>query len=77
MQEGESLLDGDSGPAEGSRLEEESSLGGRSCPGGGSWPREGSLLGEGSSAPGPFLSSKGISLFSSASVSNICEIKRK
>lgn len=76
LQEGESLLDSDSGPAESSWPEEESFLGGRSCPGGGSWTGEGSLLGGGSSAPSLFPSSKGISLFSSASALNICEIKR-
>lgn len=71
LQEGESLLDSDSGPAESSWPEEESFLGGRSCPGGGSWTGEGSLLGGGSSAPSLFPSSKGISLFSSASALNI------
>lgn len=80
LQEGESLLDRDSWPGEGSWPEKESLLsllGERSCPGGGSWPGEGSLLCGGSSAPGPFLSSKGISFFSSASDSNIWKTKRK
>lgn len=77
LKEAESLLDRDSGPGEGSWPAGESLLGGRSCPGGGPWPGQGSLLGWGSSAPGPFPSSKGISLFSSASDSNIWKTKRK
>lgn len=67
LQEDESLLGIDSGPAERFWPEEESSLGGSSCPGRGSWPGDRSLLGEGSLASGPFPSSPGISFFSSAS----------